>query len=40
MSEPVLCGARVAVLVNPGDALVARARRELPAEVRAVRSPA
>lgn len=34
---PMLREARVAVLVNPSAALLARARRELPAEVRAVR---
>lgn len=34
---PMLAGARVAVLVNPSAALLARARRELPGDVRAVR---
>lgn len=34
---PMLREARVAVLVNPSDAFAARARRELPAEVRTVR---
>lgn len=37
---PMLRGARVAVLVNPGEALTAHVRRELPGEVRTVRWPA
>lgn len=37
---PMLRGARTAILVNPRDALLARARRELSGEVRTARWPA